>query len=375
MAVKDNWNWSRSNLFFGLPFYHAGLKATYELSKAWTAELMICNGWNNIVDNNSQKSVEASATYKPTDRLTLHFLYFGGVERPTGAPEGEPWRHLFDAWATWDATNTLSFTLNADAGFENEQLRHERLDRDRGLHPHPALEAILPGRAGRRLPGARGFELQRHGELPLLARRPRRVGDPHSRLPADGQHLDPAGGPPRLRFYRDVLPRSSCRRREPRRSPTFPTPGRRPRSPWERLPGSRPTKSSSGDLSERSRPRCSSGSDQCWESGRDPCSVGRAGDRGFPASDRAEVVHVYIAAANSRRTMMLTGRLSPASLFSGTDDPDASPRSALISDRVGQHGNFGALKRGPRVRSRPRGAFHVCGGLAGRCSRGRGRGV
>ena len=118
MAVKDNWNWSRSNLFFGLPFYHAGLKATYELSKAWTAELMICNGWNNIVDNNRQKSVEASATYKPTDRLTLHFLYFGGVERPTGAPEGEPWRHLFDAWATWDATNTLSFILNADAGFE-----------------------------------------------------------------------------------------------------------------------------------------------------------------------------------------------------------------------------------------------------------------
>ena len=24
IAVKDNWNWSRSNLFFGLPFYHTG---------------------------------------------------------------------------------------------------------------------------------------------------------------------------------------------------------------------------------------------------------------------------------------------------------------------------------------------------------------
>ncbi len=100
MAVKDNWNWSRSNLFFGLPFYHAGIKATYELSKSWTAELMICNGWNNIVDNNRQKSVDLSATYKASDTLSLHFLYFGGVERSTGAPEGEPWRHLFDAFAT-----------------------------------------------------------------------------------------------------------------------------------------------------------------------------------------------------------------------------------------------------------------------------------
>jgi len=119
MAVKDNWNWSRSNLFFGLPFYHAGIKATYELSKSWTAELMVCNGWNNIVDNNRQKSVDLSATYKASDTLSLHLLYFGGVERSTGAPEGEPWRHLFDAFATWDATKTLSFILHADAGFEN----------------------------------------------------------------------------------------------------------------------------------------------------------------------------------------------------------------------------------------------------------------
>lgn len=118
MPIKDNWNWSRSNLFFGLPFYHAGIKATYELSRRWTAELMICNGWNDIVDNNRQKSVDLSTTYKASDTLSFHFLYFGGVERPTGAPEGEPWRHLFDAFATWDATKTLSFILHADAGFE-----------------------------------------------------------------------------------------------------------------------------------------------------------------------------------------------------------------------------------------------------------------
>lgn len=34
MAVHDNWNWSRSNLFFGLPFYHTGLRVAYPLSEA-----------------------------------------------------------------------------------------------------------------------------------------------------------------------------------------------------------------------------------------------------------------------------------------------------------------------------------------------------
>jgi hypothetical protein len=118
MPIKDNWNWSRSNLFFGLPFYHAGVRATYELSKSWTTELMVCNGWNDIVDNNRQKSVYVAATHKPSETFNVHLLYFGGVERPTGAPEGAPWRHLFDAYATWDATKTLSFALNADGGFE-----------------------------------------------------------------------------------------------------------------------------------------------------------------------------------------------------------------------------------------------------------------
>ena len=88
MAVKDNWNWSRSNLFFGLPFYHTGLKATYELTNRLTATLMVSNGWNSVVDNNAWKSVMSQWLYKVPDRFALSLLYFGGPERPTGAQEG-----------------------------------------------------------------------------------------------------------------------------------------------------------------------------------------------------------------------------------------------------------------------------------------------
>ena len=40
MAIKDQWNWSRSNLFFGLPFYHTGLKVSYAFT-----DRLFTNGW------------------------------------------------------------------------------------------------------------------------------------------------------------------------------------------------------------------------------------------------------------------------------------------------------------------------------------------
>lgn len=117
-AVKDNWNWSRSNLFFGLPFYHTGLRATY----AWTHELSTTlsafNGWNSVVDNNEEKSIQANVTYKSADTLMLQLLYFGGVERPTSSPEGPYWRHHFDGVGQYRATPWLSFAGQVDYGWE-----------------------------------------------------------------------------------------------------------------------------------------------------------------------------------------------------------------------------------------------------------------
>ena len=48
--IKDQWNWSRSDLFFALPFYHAGVRATYVLSDELTAAAFVTNGWNDIVN-------------------------------------------------------------------------------------------------------------------------------------------------------------------------------------------------------------------------------------------------------------------------------------------------------------------------------------
>jgi Putative beta-barrel porin-2, OmpL-like. bbp2 len=117
MAVKDNWNWSRSNLFFGCPFYHTGARAEYALSDTLRATLAVYNGWNSVVDDNRHKSLAAQVVHT-RERVTLSLLYFGGVERPRGAAEGQPWRHLFDAHGSVQVLRWLALMGHANAGFE-----------------------------------------------------------------------------------------------------------------------------------------------------------------------------------------------------------------------------------------------------------------
>lgn len=116
-AVKDNWNWSRSNLFFGLPFYHTGLRITYAWTDALSSSLAIFNGWNAVVDNNDDKSLSAHLNYKDDD-WQLQLLYFGGNERTSGAPEGPHVRHHVDLFGQVDATSWLSFVGQVDYGWE-----------------------------------------------------------------------------------------------------------------------------------------------------------------------------------------------------------------------------------------------------------------
>lgn len=117
MAAKDDWNFSRSNLFFGLPFYHAMVRASYPVTDDLRVGAGVLNGWNDIVDNNGAKTVEAHALWSRAP-VTLGVLYMGGRERARGAPEGRTFRHLFDAWAQIDATDCLQLLVHGDVGLE-----------------------------------------------------------------------------------------------------------------------------------------------------------------------------------------------------------------------------------------------------------------
>lgn len=117
VAVKDNWNWSRSNLFFALPFYHAGARASYEVVDGITLTGAVYNGWNNVVDDNDGKSLSTSVGFT-RGIVSGQVLYFGGAERPASAPEGPYFRHDFDTYVKVDATSWLSLMVHGNAGFE-----------------------------------------------------------------------------------------------------------------------------------------------------------------------------------------------------------------------------------------------------------------
>jgi hypothetical protein len=110
-AVKDNWNFSRSNLFYGLPFYHTGARVSRPLGRGLTATLAVYNGWNSVVDNNDTPSVSASLSYA-SPRTTAQLLYFGGIERE------ERWRHLADAYVQHAVTDRVSLMAQVNAGAE-----------------------------------------------------------------------------------------------------------------------------------------------------------------------------------------------------------------------------------------------------------------
>ena len=117
LPVKDSWNYSRSNLFYGLPFYHTGARVGWQASDVLELTGAVYNGWNSVVDNNEGKSLSGQVLLT-AGKVTGALLYFGGPERAEGAPEGSPWRHLGDLWVQVDAHERLSLLAHVDLGAE-----------------------------------------------------------------------------------------------------------------------------------------------------------------------------------------------------------------------------------------------------------------
>ena len=119
--TKDQINYSRSFFFDYLPFYHTGLRATYNLNPKMTVAYWAVNGAQQTEDFNGPKSEAVLLTYKPNNSFSWNFNYFVGNESrnltasgvaivPT--PNGH--EHVFDSYGTWNISKRLSFVGEAD---------------------------------------------------------------------------------------------------------------------------------------------------------------------------------------------------------------------------------------------------------------------
>src|SRR5215472_5685286 len=112
IEAKDDWNYARSLLFqLAIPLYHTGIRVTYSPNDKVTLMGGVINGWNDVHDNNTAKSVMASVTYKPTASLSLIENYIGGPEQPQNNTD---WRTLSDTVVSYTVNPTLSLMANYD---------------------------------------------------------------------------------------------------------------------------------------------------------------------------------------------------------------------------------------------------------------------
>ena len=74
----------------------------------------VVNGWNNIVENNSAKTLLGSITFKPTAEFTIAENYITGEEQPNTTF----WRNVSDSWMVTFAT-AVTLIGNYDWGHES----------------------------------------------------------------------------------------------------------------------------------------------------------------------------------------------------------------------------------------------------------------
>ena len=107
-----NWNYSRSLLFsWAIPYYHMGFRAT-ETKGHFTGGFQLVNGWNNVEDNNSGKTLGFVGNIT-TKKISWMNNYYTGPENP-GTNTG--WRNLYDTTVLFTPADKFNAYVNFDYG-------------------------------------------------------------------------------------------------------------------------------------------------------------------------------------------------------------------------------------------------------------------
>jgi hypothetical protein len=111
-----NDNYSRSLLFgYAIPFTHTGLKASYTFTDQFSALMMVVNGWDDAVDDNTAKTIGAQVNIIPVNGLNLIATIITGAEKSHNNSDN---RNLYDIVITLTADSSIIFGINGDYGTE-----------------------------------------------------------------------------------------------------------------------------------------------------------------------------------------------------------------------------------------------------------------
>ncbi len=115
---KDNFNYSRGLLFaLAIPYYHAGFRVGYAVNDKVSVTGYLVNGWNNVIENNGDKTVGVSLGLKPNAKTGVFVNYLVGKEFPSEDSDGT--RNLLDIVGSYALNDKTSLLANFDYGRDN----------------------------------------------------------------------------------------------------------------------------------------------------------------------------------------------------------------------------------------------------------------
>lgn len=131
--AKDQMNYTRSWFFYFLPFYHEGVRTSYTVNDKLALNYWVVNGTNQSEPTNGYRDELFGYVLTPAKSLSWTMNYYLGQENPdtvaanncpvpvqpglceapiTPAPNGKT--HIFDSYATWQATQKLTLAGEGD---------------------------------------------------------------------------------------------------------------------------------------------------------------------------------------------------------------------------------------------------------------------
>jgi putative OmpL-like beta-barrel porin-2 len=79
---RDNWTYTRSFIADNSPYYESGVKATWQVTPTLSTQLHLINGWQNVSETNSDKSLGARIDYTPRADIDFAYDAYIGNDQP-----------------------------------------------------------------------------------------------------------------------------------------------------------------------------------------------------------------------------------------------------------------------------------------------------
>ncbi|TGL65655.1 porin [Leptospira jelokensis] len=122
---SDNWNYTRALALDYVPYYSSGVRTTTKFTDKFQFQFHVMNGWQNITDQNKDKSLGTQFKYQFTPNFAITANQFVGNEAPDF--ERKQTRFYNNTILEWKAFDWLAFALSGDVGAQKtkESLSYE----------------------------------------------------------------------------------------------------------------------------------------------------------------------------------------------------------------------------------------------------------